>query len=86
MRALEARLVLCYTGKPRLSGNIHENVWSAFRRGVPETVNALYAMRDVAIRMKTVLTDGGLEEFGTLLSQNWKHQKALDPSVTNATD
>lgn len=24
---MESRLVLCYTGKPRLSGNIHENVW-----------------------------------------------------------
>src|SRR5262249_36264640 len=29
IQALESRLVLCYTGKPRLSGNIHENVWGA---------------------------------------------------------
>jgi D-glycero-alpha-D-manno-heptose-7-phosphate kinase len=31
VRELEARCVLCYSGKPRLSGRIHENVWGAFR-------------------------------------------------------
>lgn len=80
---LEERLVLCYTGKPRLSSNIHENVWGAYKRGVPETINALYNLRNVAIRMKQVLLDGNLDEFGDLLNQNWKHQKQLDPSVTN---
>src|SRR5579872_3530675 len=83
VEALESRLVLCYTGKSRLSGNIHENVWGAFRRGVPETVNALYYLRNCAIRMKTVLEEGNVEEFGELIGQSWKHQKALDASVTN---
>ena len=81
---LESRLVLCYTGKPRLSGNIHENVWGAFRRGVPETVKALYTLRDVALRMRSVLLEGDVETFANLLLQNWTHQRALDPSVSNA--
>jgi D-glycero-alpha-D-manno-heptose-7-phosphate kinase len=80
---LESRLVLCYTGKPRLSGNIHEKVWGAFRRGTPETVNALYYLRNCAIRMKTVLLEGNISEFAELLSQSWKHQKSLDASVSN---
>lgn len=81
---LESRLVLCYTGKPRLSGNIHENVWGAFRRGAPETVKALYALRDIAVRMRTVLLEGDVETFADLLQQNWTNQRALDPSVSNA--
>ncbi len=80
---LQDRLVLCYTGKPRLSGNIHEHVWGSYRQGVPETVNALYNLRNVAIRMRTVLLNGDLREFAELLNQNWKHQKELDPSITN---
>lgn len=80
---LEARLVLCYTGKSRLSSTIHEDVWGAFRRGEPATVNALYDLRNCAVRMRTVLENGDVEEFGQLLSQSWKHQKALAPSVTN---
>lgn len=80
---LEDRLVLAYTGKPRLSGNIHEHVWGAYRAGVPETINALYNLRNVAIRMRTVLENGDVNEFAELLNQNWKHQKQLDASVTN---
>lgn len=80
---MEARLVLCYTGKPRLSSNIHENVWGAYRRGAPETINALYNLRNVAIRMRAVLEAGNLSEFADLLNQNWRHQKQLDASITN---
>lgn len=80
---LEARCVLCYTGKPRLSSSIHENVWGAFARGVPATVNALHALRDVALRMKPALLGGDLDTFARLIGENWEHQKALDPSVTN---
>jgi D-glycero-alpha-D-manno-heptose-7-phosphate kinase len=83
IQELEDRLVLCYTGRPRLSSNIHENVWGAYKRGNPDTINALYNLRNVAIRMKTVLESGDAEEFGELIGQNWKHQKQLDPSVTN---
>lgn len=83
VQEVESRLVLCYTGKSRLSGNIHENVWGAFRRGVPETVNALYYLRNAAIRMRTVILEGNVEEFGELIGQSWKHQRALDPSVSN---
>jgi D-glycero-alpha-D-manno-heptose-7-phosphate kinase len=80
---LEKRLVLCYTGKSRLSSNIHENVWGAFRRGSAETVNALYYLRNCAIRMRTVILERKTEEFGELIGESWKHQKALDPSVSN---
>ena len=80
---LESRLVLCYTGKPRLSGNIHENVWGAYRKGVPETVTALYSLRNIAFSMRYVLLSGKLDEFAELLNQNWDCQKKLDASITN---
>lgn len=83
IEAMESRLVLAYTGKSRLSGNIHENVWGAFRRGVSKTVNALYALREGAIRMKAALLEQKIEEFGALIGDSWKHQKALEASVTN---
>ena len=81
---LESRLVLCYTGKSRLSSGIHGDVWGNYRAGNPDTVNALYSLRNVAIRMRTVLLEGNVEEFGDLLNQNWRHQKSLHPSVTNS--
>ncbi|GAB4464703.1 MAG: GHMP kinase [Armatimonadaceae bacterium] len=83
VQALEQRSVLCYTGKPRLSGSIHENVWGAFREGRSETVSALYNLRDLALQMVPALTEGNLDVFADLIAQNWQNQKSLDASVTN---
>lgn len=83
LTALEERLVLCYTGKSRLSSNIHHEVWDAFRKGTPATVNALYDLRNCAVRMRTVIENSAIEEFGELIAQSWRHQKALAESVTN---
>ncbi|HEX2998934.1 MAG TPA: hypothetical protein VHR86_01680 [Armatimonadota bacterium] len=80
---LEDRLVLCYTGKPRLSSNIHQEVWNNYRAGNPATVNALYSLRAVAENMRAVLLAGDVTAFGTLLNENWQHQKALHSSITN---
>ncbi|HLH79518.1 MAG TPA: hypothetical protein VKV29_04460 [Chthonomonas sp.] len=80
---LEKRLVLCYTGKPRLSGSIHAHVWGAFKKGVPQTVQALYGLRDCALRMREALLREDIVQFGSILSENWQHQKALDSSITN---
>jgi D-glycero-alpha-D-manno-heptose-7-phosphate kinase len=81
--ALEARSVLCYTGKPRLSGSIHENVWGAFQKGRRETVDALYRLRDLALAMAPALEAGEIDTFADLIAQNWESQKALDASITN---
>ena len=83
IQELEDRLVLCYTGKQRLSGNIHENVWGAYREGSADTVNALYGLRSIAYNMRYVLLSGRLDEFADLMNQNWECQKKLDASVTN---
>lgn len=83
VQELEDRLVLCYTGKSRLSGNIHENVWGAYRRGASETVDALFTLRNVAFSMRYVLLSGRLDEFAELMNENWAAQKKLDASITN---
>ncbi len=84
VESMESRLTLCYTGKSRLSSNIHENVWNAFRRGNPATLNALYSLREGAMRMRSALLEERIEEFGELIGESWRHQKALDESVTNS--
>ena len=81
---LEQSLVLCYTGKSRLSSRIHENVWGAFRRGAETTISALYRLRETANRMRTALMDADMAAFVSLVSESWACQKALDASVTNS--
>jgi D-glycero-alpha-D-manno-heptose-7-phosphate kinase len=83
VRELRSRLVLVYSGKQRLSGSIHESVWSRYRQGAPATVGALATLKRLAIEMKDALLTANIDALGPLLSENWAAQRALDPSVTN---
>jgi D-glycero-alpha-D-manno-heptose-7-phosphate kinase len=80
---LERDLILCYTGKSRLSGDVHRNVTEAFTSGNPETVGAIERMKGVAEEMKFALLGGDLDAFARLMNENWECQKRLHSSVTN---
>jgi len=80
---LERRLVLCYTGKPRLSSNIHRNVWGNFRAGTEQTTQALFTLRDSAYRAKEHLENGEIDELGELLTVQFEAMKDLDSSTSN---
>ena len=83
IRQLEELLVLCYTGKPRLSSNIHKNVWGNFRAGKDETVRALFTLRDTAYEAKECLEQWDIERFGEILSIQFDCMKNLDSSTSN---
>ncbi len=80
---LEKNLVICYTGKSRLSGDIHQNVTQAYKSGEPGVRNALENLKSIAEATKTALIRGRLTDFGELLTENWENQKKLHSSVTN---
>lgn len=84
IKELKSRLVLCFTGKPRLSSNIHDNVWGNFRKGRRETVDALFTLRDSAYRGKEILEQGRFGQFGPLLTLQFESMKHLDGSTSNA--
>jgi len=80
---LEKRLVLCYTGKPHISGDIINKVMGAYKQGSPATVHALQQLKSIAYKMKAALLSGDTDTFSALLQENWENQKHLDPTVTN---
>ena len=81
---LEARLVLCYSGRARLSGDIHDRVWGAYERGDAGVRGCLAELRDVALAMREALVRGDFARAAGLMSRNWAAQKRLHPSITNA--
>ncbi len=81
---LEERLVLCYSGSARLSGDIHERVWGAYERGDAAVGRTLGVIRDMALRMDEALAAGDMEAVASCMRRNWEAQKRLHPSITNA--
>jgi len=78
---LEKHLVLCYTRKSRLSGNIVSNLQSYKERS--EISESLYKLKELASDMREALTEGKSNRLGEILLENWECQKMWDTSATN---
>ncbi len=79
--ALERQVVLCYTGRSRVSGATIARVMSAYERGDRTVTGALESMKDVASAMVEALRAADLAKVGMLLTRNWDCQQALDPGM-----
>jgi D-glycero-alpha-D-manno-heptose-7-phosphate kinase len=80
---MEKRLILCYTGHTRVSGDIISAVQGAYRAHNNRTLGALHRMVGIADEMRGALLRGEVDAMGPLLLENWACQKDLHPSVTN---
>ena len=81
---MEKRLILCYTGHARLSGNIISAVMGAYRARNDRTVRALHRMVGISDEVRGALLRGEVDALGPLLLENWACQKDLHASVSNA--
>ncbi len=83
-RALEQRVVLCYTGQSRVSGATISRVMDAYERGDRAVTGALEGLKDVALAMAEALRAADLARVGVLLDENWTHQQALAAEMQTA--
>jgi D-glycero-alpha-D-manno-heptose-7-phosphate kinase len=79
---LERRVLLCYTGDSRFSGNTIARVMRAYERGEPAVAGALDGLRAAAEAMGDALRGGDLARIGALLSENWRLQQRLDAGMS----
>jgi D-glycero-alpha-D-manno-heptose-7-phosphate kinase len=82
LNELEYCLLLCYTGRSRLSAHIVERQTESYIQKKEAVVRALDAQKEMAIQMKNALLQGRLDDFGDLLHQAWQTKKQLDPAIT----
>jgi len=80
--ALEDRIVICYTGEPRLSGT---NNWEIYKKHIDgdETLFGLFeGIRDSAQRMRVALTGGDWGGVREVMRAAYPNRKRLAPNVT----
>ncbi len=78
-----ARLVVGHSGVARLSGDIHDAVWGAYRRGDRTVAGVLGELRDTALVLASALADGNFGRVAECMNNNWELQQRLHASVTN---
>lgn len=81
LAALERQTLLCYTNKSRVSGDTISRVMQGFERGDRVITSALYGIKAAGEAMAEALRRADLARVAALLSENWKHQQALDSGM-----
>ncbi|MFV1963887.1 MAG: hypothetical protein ACC628_00580 [Pirellulaceae bacterium] len=82
---LQYNLLLCYTGKTRLSGNIIATQKANYVRRDEEVVQAMDEMKQITIEMKNSLLQGRLDSFGEMLHESWVNKKKMAQQITTTT-
>jgi D-glycero-alpha-D-manno-heptose-7-phosphate kinase len=80
-RAIEERCVVVYTGQSRISGDTIDAVLGAYSNRERHVLSALASMRDAAEQMADVLAAGDLDALGSLVDEQWRHQRALHSAI-----
>jgi len=79
---LNYNLLLCYTGKRRLSANIIKEQVSGFVEKNEDIVRAMDELKSITIQMKNALLQRRLNDFGRLLHHAWENKKKMASKIT----
>lgn len=82
-RRFERSLLLFFTGSTRESSKILQQQKDASESNQTRVINALHAIKDLALETREVLEAGDLDRFGALLHEAWEQKKQLARNVTN---
>jgi D-glycero-alpha-D-manno-heptose-7-phosphate kinase len=82
---LEYRLLLCYTGRTRLSANIISTQVEAYTKKEAGVLNAMDELKKITTEMKNALLQKRVDDFGLLLHEAWINKKKMAKQITNTT-
>jgi D-glycero-alpha-D-manno-heptose-7-phosphate kinase len=81
---LQYNLLLCYTGKNRLSSRIIESQVKNLKDGREDNINAMLELKSMASDMKRMLLTGNTRGFGELLHHAWQSKKRMAKEISNS--
>ena len=83
LNELEYRLLLCYTGKTRLSARILDRQIGSVEGKKKAVLDALHESKNIAVAMKNALLQGRIDDFGALLHEAWLQKRTLDSQISS---
>ncbi len=83
LNELHYNLLLCYTGKTRLSSGIIDTQVERYVQRQADVVHAMDELKAIATAQKNALLQGRLSEFGALLHEAWINKKKMAPQISD---
>jgi len=82
LNELHYNLLLCYTGKTRLSAGIIDTQVESYVRREEEVLRAMDELKAITNTMKKALLQSRLAEFGALLHEAWENKKKMAGQIS----
>ncbi len=79
---LNYSLLLCYTGKRRLSANIIKEQVDGVIKKKEDVIRAMDELKNITVKMKNALLQSRLDDFGRLLHHAWENKKKMAKSIS----
>ena len=83
-KALQAHLMLFFTGVSRKSTTILQEQKASVVRDDRQVLENLHYLKELALAVRRCLEQGDLVEFGRLLDEGWQRKKRLSPNIANS--
>jgi D-glycero-alpha-D-manno-heptose-7-phosphate kinase len=80
---LQYNLLLCYTGRRRLSARIIQSQVDAYARREEIVLQAMSELKALTVEMKNALLQGRLDDFGLCLHEAWENKKKMAREISN---
>ncbi len=82
LNELQYNLLLCYTGRTRLSGGIIDTQVQNYVQNKGDIVHAMDELKQITVALKNALLRGKLAEFGDLLNDAWMNKKKMAEQIS----
>jgi D-glycero-alpha-D-manno-heptose-7-phosphate kinase len=83
LNEFQYNLLLCYTGKTRVSAKIIDTQVQGYVQQKANVVKAMDELKKIAEALKNALLQGHLEEFGRLLDLAWTNKKMMAEQISD---
>lgn len=83
LNELHYNLLLCYTGKTRLSAHTIDDQVKGYVRNQESVIGAMDELKHIAVALKNALLRDKPNEFGALLNEAWMNKKKMATQISN---
>lgn len=83
LNELQYNLLLCYTGKNRLSAHIIDDQVQGYIQRQESVIRAMDELKYIAVALKNALLQDKLGEFGDLLHEAWMNKKKMAAQISD---
>jgi D-glycero-alpha-D-manno-heptose-7-phosphate kinase len=83
LNELQYNLLLCYTGKNRLSAHIIDDQVQGYIQRQESVVHAMDELKYIAVALKNALLQDKLSDFADLLHEAWMNKKKMAAQISD---